>query len=245
MSYVSSAIYPGIPLPLRLSGSGMKILALVSMLIDHAALFLMDQESDIYMISRTIGRIAMPVFAYLIAEGFAHSHNRLKYFVTVVAFAILSDVPWTLLFQNDGTHNILFTFALGIIALSAFERLREHCLMTCTAIIVIAGIATLFKCDYGWRSVGLVSVFYMLRSETIISWRVCRGLNLLTQKLRQLLFAWPFMLDGNIVGVLLASAIILLYDGNRGFVSGNCMRYFFYSIYPLQFVLFYLILTNI
>lgn len=56
-----------------LSGSALKVIALISMVIDHVALYLMEQGTLLYETMRCIGRIAFPVFAFLIAEGFIHT----------------------------------------------------------------------------------------------------------------------------------------------------------------------------
>lgn len=92
-----------------LSGSALKIIAVVSMVIDHCAYYLMDGNTMAYEVMRCFGRIAFPVFAFLIAEGFRHARNRMKYFLQLLGFAIVSEVPWYLLNGADGTHNVLFT----------------------------------------------------------------------------------------------------------------------------------------
>ena len=63
-----------------LSGSALKVIAMISMVIDHVALYLMEQGTLLYETMRCIGRIAFPVFAFLIAEGFIHTRNRYRYF---------------------------------------------------------------------------------------------------------------------------------------------------------------------
>ena len=70
------------------SGSTLKIIAIVSMVIDHCAYFLMDNGTLLYDAMRCVGRIAFPVFAFLIAEGFAYTHNKKRYFTQLLGFAI-------------------------------------------------------------------------------------------------------------------------------------------------------------
>lgn len=110
-----------VPLSLRMSGSALKIVALLSMVADHYAYFLLDYGTPIYNILRCFGRIAFPVFAFLIAEGFANTRSRTRYFLTLLGFAIVSEIPWFLLNGIDGTHNVMFTLFLGVAALAVFD----------------------------------------------------------------------------------------------------------------------------
>ena len=130
MASLQSASEHSILLP-SLSGSALKVIALVSMVADHCAYYLMEHGTHLYEIMRCFGRIAFPVFAFLIAEGFRHTRNRMKYFLQLLGFAVISELLWYLLNGADGTHNVLFTLALGVMALAAFETLKKHPLWGC------------------------------------------------------------------------------------------------------------------
>lgn len=147
---IGSTSYLPEPLPL-LSGSALKIIAVVSMVIDHYAYYLMDGNTMTYEVMRCFGRIAFPVFAFLVAEGFAHTRNRMRYFLSLMLFAVVSEVPWYLLNGADGTHNVMFTLALGVAALAAFERLWEHRILCCCSILMTAWLAAWLEADYEWR----------------------------------------------------------------------------------------------
>ena len=82
-----------VPLSLRLSGSALKVIAVISMVADHCAYFLMEHGTPLYEVMRSFGRIAFPVFAFLIAEGFANTRNRTRYFLTLLGFAVISEIP--------------------------------------------------------------------------------------------------------------------------------------------------------
>ena len=126
-------IYYSTNTSIRLSGSALKIIAVLSMVADHGAYYLMEHGTLLYEVMRCFGRIAFPVFAFLIAEGFRHTRNRMKYFLQLLGFAVVSEVPWYLLNGADGTHNVLFTLALGVMALASFEALKNgwHPLWDC------------------------------------------------------------------------------------------------------------------
>lgn len=147
------------------SGSVLKIIAIVSMVIDHCAYFLMDNNSTLYEAMRCVGRIAFPVFAFLIAEGFAYTHNRKRYFTRLLVFAVISEVSWYLLNGADGTHNVMFTLALGVVALAVLEKLKENSVLCGIAILSIAYLATWSGVDYEWRGILMILVFNLLRNQ--------------------------------------------------------------------------------
>ena len=87
------------------SGSALKVIALVSMTLDHIAYYLMD-KSIAYDAMRTVGRMAFPIFAFLLVEGYVHTRSVRKYALSLFIFALVSEIPWWLL-NHDNTHRIL------------------------------------------------------------------------------------------------------------------------------------------
>lgn len=225
---IGSTSYPLKPFPL-LSGSALKIIAVLSMVTDHCAYYLLDESSVAYEVMRCFGRIAFPVFAFLVAEGFAHTRNRMRYFLSLLLFAAISEVPWYLLNGADGTHNVMFTLALGVTALAAFERLREHRVLCCCSILLTAWLAAWLGTDYEWRGVLMVMVFYLLG--------MVKNTPVTLRRMLQLLFAFPLMMHYGITGALFACVVIFLYDGTRGFIHGNVAKYGFYIFYPAHLFL--------
>ena len=140
------------PMPI-LNGSALKTIAVISMISDHCAYYLMEEDTLLYETMRCFGRIAFPVFAFLVAEGFRHTRNRMSYFLHLVGFAVVSEVPWYLLNGADGTHNVMFTLALGVVALAVFERFREHRVICCFTILLIMWLAAWLGVDYEWRGI--------------------------------------------------------------------------------------------
>lgn len=226
-----------VPLPLRLSGSALKVIAVISMVIDHCAYFLMEPDTPLYDVMRCFGRIAFPVFAFLIAEGFAHTRSRTRYFFTLLGFAVISEIPWYMLNGVDGTHNVMFTLFLGVAALAIFDRLCEHGPVCCFTILVIAFIAWWSGVDYDWRGILMIVIFYMLRRQTIQPW-ICRNsICFPSQAIIQLIFTFPLMMHYGITGAILASIVIFLYDGTRGKIKGAIAKYSLYAFYPLHMLM--------
>ena len=215
-----------------LSGSALKIIAVLSMVTDHCAYYLLDESSVAYEVMRCFGRIAFPVFAFLVAEGFAHTRNRMRYFLSLLLFAVISEVPWYLLNGADGTHNVMFTLVLGVLALAAFERLREHRILCCCSILLTAWLAAWLGTDYEWRGVLMIVVFYLLG--------MVKNMPVTLRRMLQLLFAFPLMMHYGITGALFACVVIFLYDGTRGFIHGNVAKYGFYAFYPAHLFLLWL-----
>ncbi len=223
---ISSTSYPLKSLPL-FSGSALKIIAVLSMMTDHCAYYLMDGNTWAYEVMRCFGRVAFPVFAFLVAEGFAHTRNRMRYFLSLLLFAAVSEVPWYLLNGADGTHNVMFTLALGVSALAAFERLRGHRALVIAAILLATLSAEVSGLDYGWRGIVVILIFHLFKSKKYYQ----------SARLLQLAFAFPFMLHYSIIGALLACSVILLYDGTRGIIRGKVAKYGFYAIYPVHLII--------
>ena len=146
----------------KLSGSALKVIAVISMVIDHSAYYLMEYDTLVYEMMRCFGRIAFPVFAFLIAEGFRHTSNRMNYFLHLLGFAVISEVPWYLLNGADGTHNVMFTLALGVATLMVLENLLQRSLVLGFIwTLGMAGLASLLGVDYEWIGILITVIFYL------------------------------------------------------------------------------------
>ena len=210
---------------IRLSGSTLKVIAVLSMVTDHCVYYLMEHGTLLYEVMRCFGRIAFPVFAILIAEGFMHTRNRMKYFLQLLGFAVVSEVPWYLLNGADGSHNVLFTLALGVIALSAMEALKKDGILCGAVILSIAYFASWLGVDYEWRGILMMVVFYLFGNVNP---------SFPSGRKAQLFCAFPLMMHYGIIGALLACGVIACYDGTRGFIHGKVAKYGFYAFYPVH-----------
>lgn len=149
-----------------LSGSALKVIAMISMVIDHIALYLMEHGTVLYETMRCIGRIAFPVFAFLIAEGFIHTRSRYRYFFTLLGFAVISEIPWFLLNGADGTHNVMFTLALGVPTLMVLENLLQRSMVLGFLwTLGMAGLAFWLGVDYEWRGIIVIVIFYLFNGK--------------------------------------------------------------------------------
>lgn len=205
------------------------------MVADHSAYYFLEENTVAYGVMRCFGRIAFPVFALLVAEGYAHTRNRMRYFLSLLAFATVSEVPWCLLNGEDGTHNVMFTLALSVATMAAFDRLKEHKAVAFTFILLAAVTSAILGLDYGWRGILMIFLFHLFGNL-----HCCQRTDRQSRRLLQLAFTFPLMMHYGIIGALLACAVIVLYNGTRGFIHGSLAKYGFYIFYPTHMFLLWL-----
>ena len=226
-----------------LSGSGLKVLAVVTMLIDHiGATFPRSTASIVwhigknrlmlYTVMRLIGRISFPIYAFLLVEGFLHTGNRERYGIRLALFAVLSELPWNLLhaakWQYE-TQNVFFTLLLGYLGLCLVEKIREEGGKDPKSILFLLAtfvLASVLKADYGSSGYGFILMLYLLREQPLFQAVV--GACFLNSRWQAGLAFLP----------------IGLYNGKRGFLKGKTASILFYLIYPVHMLIFYWIKKN-
>ncbi len=219
-----------------LSGSALKVVAVVTMLIDHTASVLLSNQSIIlftiaghsltlYTLMRAIGRVAFPLYAFLITEGFGHTRSRLRYGVNLGVFALLSEIPWNLEHTGKLFHiasqNVFFTLFLGFLGLCAIERYKERIVPLAASLLALFAAATVLKCDYGSNGFCFILFLYALREHELV--RAVIGSGILSARWKAGLAFIP----------------IALYNGKRGFIQGPVLKYAFYLIYPVHMLILY------
>ena len=206
----------------QLSGSWLKVIAILSMTIDHIAYYYGVSNPYVYDLMRTIGRIAFPTFAFLLAEGYVHTRNRQWYMLSLFTFAILSEIPWILL-NHDNSHNVLFTLLAGVIGMYIIDTSRNKW-VTLPSLVLIGSTTLMAETDYSLNGFVLTLLFFMFRGRPDL----------------QMLFGLPLMYEYGFMGILMAFAVIFLYNGERGFIHGKAAKYAFYAFYPAHLMLIYL-----
>ena len=231
-----------------LSGNAIKIIAALSMLVDHIGSILFPQ----LIIFRVIGRLAFPLFAFCIAEGCRHTRNKVKYFAIIVLFAIITQGIF-LIFGRGWGLNILFTFSLSILAVYSLQFFKNKFQEKSSAwikilsgllfVVTITGIFLINKfitLDYGFWGAMLpvfASVLDYNGDNYILKSLNNKYLNLTLFSLGLLILcialnnAWQFV---SFFSVLL----LAFYSGKRGKIK---MKYFFYVFYVVHLLMLYLI----
>ena len=217
-----------------LSGSALKVIAMISMVIDHIALYLMEYGTVLYETMRCIGRIAFPVFAFLIAEGFIHTRSRYRYFFTLLGFAVISEIPWYLLNGADGTHNVMFTLALGVATLMVLENLLQRSMVLGFLwTLGMAGLASWLGVDYEWRGILVIVISYLYNTYAHF-FPYSRGM--------QFFCTFTLTMHYGVIGAVMACMFLYLYNGKRGFIKAHKGKYVFYMFYPIHLLIIYEIL---
>lgn len=215
-----------------LSGSTLKAIAVISMTIDHVALYVMAGHLDKqdlwpYDVLREVGRLAFPVFAFLVVEGYHHTRNLKRYVMNLLLTALVSEIPWFLLGQYD-SHNVLFTLLLGLVGVILTDRISQKSWLLSVPSFIIGLIATWINTDYSWHGIGLMVVFYLFRDKQFLIFP----------------FGLPFLLEYGIIGTSMGIIACLCYNGSRGFARGRWPKFFFYIYYPLHLTIILLWFKN-
>ena len=207
-----------------LSGSSLKVIAIVTMVIDHTACYFVSGGWE-YECMRGIGRIAFPIFAFLIAEGYRHTRRKWDYGRHLLIFAFISEIPWMLL-HTDGSHNVLFTLLAGLCCIAILDKLKNHKILPLLFVLVIALATSALNTDYGIQGVALVLIFYLFKDKPLL----------------QLLFALLLFYDFYPLGILASLGIISQYNGERGFIKGSYSKFLFYAFYPCHLMVIWALL---
>lgn len=201
----------------------LKIIAIMSMLIDHIGHIFFPEV----MIFRIIGRIAFPIFAYVLAEGFHYTKDVKKYLLRLGLFALLSEIPYDLAIMGSvlefSHQNVFFTLFFGVLMLYVMSRIK-NVIMQYAVVLVAILLCQFLHTDYSNIGVLLVFIFYVFRQR----------------KAEKLLIAGLIFLGltgGIQLYALLALPLIALYNGEQG----PKMKAFFYLFYPAHLLILYLV----
>lgn len=243
----------------QITGYQLKWIAILTMAVDHTAACVLEYALvyggaglahpwlvTLYYVMRGIGRLAFPLFIFLLAEGFHYTHSREKYLLRLGIFCLVSDIPFDLaLFLTNRqvrsgefftlqNQSVFFTLFFGFLCMYFLDRVIERffdqnraiCILLC--ILICAGgflLGELFRTDYGGAGVAAVIAAYFLR-ETGIKPLEMFGIVCVLGILSSL-FEWVALID---------VVFVALYRGKEG-RKGS--RWFFYFFYPCHlFALF-------
>ena len=242
----------------------LKIIAIISMLIDHTTVALYEvipgEMWNLYDIGRWIGRTAFPLFCFMIVEGYYHTRSKWRYLGSLVVLAIVSEIPFDALIANNGfvleysSQNVFFTLALGLFAIIIIDGINEKVeniifskLLQFVVFLLILFASLQLSADYGIVGVVLILfIYYFERMQT--------GLVKIDERFAD--DKTKFVLAGMAVLIWLISydllagrvsesfgfpavILIMLYNGQRG--NYKIPKYVFYFFYPVHLIILCLI----
>ncbi|MCD8084185.1 MAG: conjugal transfer protein TraX [Clostridiales bacterium] len=237
---------PGIPGLPRIHGDTLKLIAMVTMLIDHAAVIVIGQllfghphngtfdlllPADrlsvlqiVYQVMRMIGRLSFPIFAFLLVEGFLHTHSVRNYGLRLLLLSCLSEIPFDLAVFGTPFYpayqNICFTLALGLAAMACAKRFFQNPVGLLLSVGVCSAAAELAGTDYGAFGVFFVVLLYLTHQN--IRWQTLLGV---------ISLLWEHTAP-------LAFLPIRMYDGTR---KPSKQKYLFYAFYPIHLLILWAI----
>jgi TraX protein. len=206
----------------------LKAAAMIAMFCDHFAVVFLQGEP--YLVMRMIGRIAFPIFAYFIVQGFLHTSDFRKYFMRIGIFALISEIPFDLVFSGKvlelHSQNVMFTMLIGLGMLFFLRKWGEN--GWARGLVFLAGClcGAVLRVDYSWFGVAVVGLFYLLRN----SW----------ERYRLFVFSLLFFSYGGIEWFGILGVLgIMLYREEREVLP--LPKYLFYIFYPAHLLfLFFL-----
>lgn len=211
----------------------LKIVACITMVMDHIGAFLVPQ---IWL--RCVGRLAFPIFCFLLVEGFAHTKNPKGYGLRLLLGAILSELPYDLLLNDRisfAHQNVMITLLLGFLMLQLIKNLSQswHKILM---VLPFYFVAEFLRCDYGGAGILTIAIFALI--PTIPMQAILLAVLYGTMSGYTLFFLGiPFSIQ--LLGVL-AMVPIALYSGQK-LTNHKWIQWGFYLFYPIHLALLYII----
>lgn len=219
-----------------LNNNQLKIIAMLSMLVDHIGVQLFPD----LQILRMIGRLALPIFAYMIAEGCLHTRNRVKYLSLIAILATLCQIVY---FIADGTLylGILVVFSLSISLIFSIDGFlkKKNAVSFLIMLLTVGSVAFVvyacpkllysywFDVDYGIYGILLPVVIYFAKKK----WLKIIAAAVVLAALASTMPTYQWY-------AFAALPLLCLYNGQRGKAN---LKYLFYIFYPTHLAVIYLI----
>ncbi|MBH1940083.1 hypothetical protein I5677_04130 [Mobilitalea sibirica] len=217
----------------------LKLIAIITMLIDHVgAVFITNSNTIEWLVFRGIGRLAFPIFAFLIVEGLYHTKDVYKYITRMGIFALISEIPFDLAFYGSVLEfkhqNIFFTLTLGLIVINIMHTVEEKYqkdilrinIINAALTLAFSFLAALLNLDYQHLGILLIVGFYLFRGNKVLN-------------VMSILIVLGYLNGDFLFGILAACSMFFIgfYNGERG----KNIKYLFYVFYPAHLVIIYLI----
>lgn len=229
----------------------LKIIAIITMIIDHFGIAYFKYTTQM----NVVGRIAFPIFAFQITQGYIYTKNLKKYLFRLFCFALISQIPFMLfrsIYTTGFALNIFFTLLFGLLSILGYDII-SHCpvtlckikkidsllknLFSILCVILIGILAEVCNFDYGFFGIGIIFLFYIFRNHKIlmtVSFVICCLI-----KYMIMIFKYGYHYLYLLLGLftILPIVFICLYNGKQG----KKVKYFLYFFYPIHLLVLYLI----
>lgn len=235
-----------------ISQEGLKLIACVSMLIDHIGAVLVIPGEAVMepsyaavawanVVMRGIGRIAFPIFCFLLVEGAAHTRSSRKYALRLAAGMMLSELPFDLAFYgriNWAHQNVMVTLLLGFGMLEAMKRTKSFWKLLW--IIPFYMAAEWMHTDYAGNGILLIAMFALVKDAKHEKWIRLLGMALLFWD-NMGVYYWNLSVPIYYNRLRLMSALpIFFYDG-RKLTRNRAVQWAFYLFYPVHITILWIV----
>lgn len=211
----------------------LKIIAIISMFIDHIGYAVFGKLSFF----NYIGRLAFPIFAFQISEGYKHTKNLEKYFFRLFLFALISQVPFMLftsIISDKFSLNIFFTLLLGLACIFIYDNFKNK-FLSIVACITLAIIADITRCDYGFYGVAIILIFYIFKNNFISAIIAF----IIATMIKYLIPIIQYGFNNIYLYLFICTLIPLLFLATYNNKKGRNTKYLLYLFYPLHLLLIY------
>ena len=228
----------------------LKILAIIFMLLDH--LWATIIPGNQWMTN--VGRLAFPIFAFLIVEGFTHTSDLNKYIKRLFIFALISEIPFNLIYTGSWIfpfhQNVMFTLLLGLLCISEMDKVKNNKeiksrIKSIFKLVLYLLISIIGFVDYVITVVLTIIVFYIFKDfkyawlGQLISLIFLYIVFFKGQSIVINIFDFEYFLPLQSIGIL-SLIPIWLYNGKKG-KKNKLIQYIFYCFYPVHMLAIYLI----
>lgn len=226
-----------------LSIFSLKIVAIITMFIDHFAFLFVTENEQLYNILRSVGRLSFPIFCFVLVEGYFHTTNRLSYAIRLGTFSLISEIPYNMMYGNIfflQKQNVMFTLFIGFMVIWGLNLIADYrinyskkilrhigagrlnIILELIVILVGFGFAHILNSSYAENGVLLIMCFYVFKQHHI------------GRLISNVVFNMGMYTFGVQWWGILSTIPISLYNGKPGDRKG---KYFFYWFYPVHILM--------
>lgn len=222
----------------------LKIIALITMTIDHVG-YLLNNNIN----CRLIGRLAFPLYCFLIVNGFYHTKSKKQYILRLFIFAIISEIPFDLFFNEQNIligQNVFFTLFLGLFLITILDKLKTiicqekilkyrmiYFFVSLSLIFLISIISEFIRSDYGWFGILLICMFYIFYGNKNIN-KIYMMLGLVFINLLY------FLITNQSIEIFsILDVIFIISFEDKNVKINKIVKYICYFYYPIHLLILY------
>ncbi len=228
-----------------IDGTTLKLLAMALMLCDH----IWGSGLLPYNWMTVIGRLAFPIFAFQVAEGYVKTHDFKKYTLRMLLFALISEIPFNYMIGGGPIYplhqNVMFTFLIALLMMRGIDAMCQKNPGLGWKIFAVLlfgvlgyGLGSLTFVDYYGVGVLTVLLFWLTREKPFgwlwqllgmwyLNWKMLGGFSMVLH-----LGSFEFWVPVQAFAIL-SLLLIWMYNGKKG-PGGKPMQYFGYAFYPVH-----------